>query len=144
MPDLVADLAAIRARCEAATPGPWCFPESMKWMRQIFRQADVDKVAHPQSGCPDHALATVHLQYCKDHSYPWEANAQFLAHARADLPLLLARLEEMREVVLDLTHGQADLHKQRGTAPLCDWCGFGWPCAYKVAAEALRPLREPG
>jgi len=100
MPDLPSDLAAIKARCEAATSGPWCFPNSMKWMRQIFRQADVDKVAHPQSGCPDHALATVHLQYCKDHSYPWEANAAFIAHAREDLPRLLARLEEMQTVLV--------------------------------------------
>lgn len=78
-------LEAVKARLAAATPGPWSFPERLKWMRQVFRQQDVDKVKEPHSGCPDHAIATVHLQYCKDHSYPWEENARLIAHAPTDL-----------------------------------------------------------
>ena len=92
-------LAEIRARLVQVTPGPWVFPKKMKWMRQIFRQVDVDKIVDPKSGCPDHALATVHLQYCKDHSYPWEANADLIAHAPTDLAYLLTRLDVAEQVV---------------------------------------------
>ena len=124
MSSLPSDLAAIRARCEAATPGPW---------EQRLGDSIKENLVADVRGL------TI---YGPHKAVSCGAEADFIVHAREDLPRLLARLEEMREVVLDLTHGQADLHKQRGTAPLCDWCGFSWPCAYKVAAEALRPLGE--
>lgn len=76
------DLAAIKARCEAATPGPW------EW-------ADAYMMRHEN---PD-------LRVPFD-SRKRQADRTFTAHAREDLPLVIAELEaawaeiaELREKV---------------------------------------------
>jgi len=126
------NLDELEKLAKAATPGPWCFPENMKWMRQIFRQVDVDKVEHPRSGCPDHALATVHLQYCKDHSYPWEENARFIAACSPNVILaLVARVKELEEALTSMvSYFSHDKTYQHETGELC-------PC--KRAKAALSP-----
>jgi hypothetical protein len=66
------DLAEIRARCEAATGGPW-------------------EVGHK---CE---IYTRHYQVGPIGDF-WEpADARFTAHAREDIPALLAEVERLRE-----------------------------------------------
>ena len=75
------DLPAIRARAEAATPGPWSLQESNQGGAILLRGLENDNRLrrHPQS----------HLQVVP------EADAVFVAHAREDVPALLAEVERL-------------------------------------------------
>ena len=79
------DLDAIGARAEAATPGPW------------FRVIDTDVCRLADGTHPEVAvcLRTEDVGVVQSH----EANADFIAHARADVPALVAELRAAREVV---------------------------------------------
>lgn len=86
-----ADIAAIRGRCEAATPGPWYHidPDAVRfhavggWLRN----------------CPDGSHWIETLRIGKNRAavaatplrMPAE-NATFIAHARTDIPRLLAHV----------------------------------------------------
>jgi len=64
------DLDAIRARLAAATPGPWtAHPDGLVWS---------DLPGDPVSGSVE------------------QANAELIAHARQDIPALLAEVERLR------------------------------------------------
>lgn len=66
------ELQAIRARCEAATPGPWC--PTNDW-GAIFGGATGDE-----------------LVCTFKHSHQNADNAMFLQHARTGIPALLAHI----------------------------------------------------
>jgi len=74
-------LAEIRARAEAATPGPWSWvgaATSTGW-------EDAEELAHPEG-----IIATA------DGGYWFEPpNSDFVAHARTDIPALLDYIEEL-------------------------------------------------
>jgi len=74
------ELNAIRARCDAATPGPWitcsCDDDSF-WGATVYVE---------QEGHDDEYIA----HFSKDQI----ADAEFIARARADVPALLAALEQ--------------------------------------------------
>jgi hypothetical protein len=72
-----ADLAAIRERAEAASPGPWDFSTHWVWRTELDgRRARSFAIVHDN---PD--------------------DARFIAHSRTDIPALLDIIEEMREVL---------------------------------------------
>jgi hypothetical protein len=77
------DVAAIRARCEAATDGPWLIDslESGEYGLFIDRDPDAERL-----GCGGRQVA----------GWLTEANAEFIAHARADLPAALDEIERLR------------------------------------------------
>lgn len=89
------DLDAIEARAEAATPGPWdiyryrhgggriCIDDSEQPGRRRALIADMD-------GGPD-AVATAYN----------EGDREFLFHARADVPALVAEVRRLRALVGD-------------------------------------------
>jgi hypothetical protein len=68
------DLAAIKARADAATEGPWA--------------PDRNGVHNQRGEC-------VALTYHANK----HADAEFIAHARADVPALFAEVERLREVL---------------------------------------------
>jgi hypothetical protein len=72
------DLAAIRARCDAATPGPW-------------------EVVVRGNTVTSHAI-TVSDKYISIASgiSPKTANAKFIAHAREDIPALIGEVERLQ------------------------------------------------
>lgn len=90
------DLEAIKARCEAATPGPWEWM-SPPWttdprvlVRRIgdnveasFQVIDAD----PSGG--EYSLAID----------PGGPDAAFIAHARTDVPALVAEVEQLRKAL---------------------------------------------
>ena len=132
-------LIAVKARIEKATPGPWCFPEKHQWMRQVFQQKSVDKT----SGCPDHALFTVHLQHCKDHAYPWEDNARLVAHSPTDLAYLLSVVEKADELARAaevVTEHRLNMGGEAGVIPV-GWIPFD---ELKKARAAFRAARNGG
>lgn len=87
------DMEAIKARHEAATPGPW------DW------EAD-----DPQSlslGTKDHiqeqfVLSAWRCPTCADRDaqclWPSHANADFIAHARDDIPAMLAEVDKLNDL----------------------------------------------
>lgn len=71
------ELAAIKARAEAATPGPWDTVLS----RHVVSHADAFR------GAPDWPLMPKTV-----------ADATFISHARTDVPALVAEVERLRAV----------------------------------------------
>ncbi len=75
------DIAAITARAEAATPGPWV-------QGQIHRES----INHSDATRPGYIGDT-----SRDLNGNYEADATFIAHAREDIPALLAENARLRE-----------------------------------------------
>jgi len=75
------EIDEIRARCEAATPGPWAFFHN-DYVNIYHIQGD-EKVDGEERSIT-YGLADV----------PWRNNAEFIAHAREDIPALLDTLEK--------------------------------------------------
>jgi hypothetical protein len=86
------DIETIKAREQVATPGPWGTKASLS--KDVFQAADVaitaDRVAIGEmwEGCPGPG----DLPYIRFAA----ANAEFIAHARTDLPELVAEVERLR------------------------------------------------
>ena len=81
MSRLSIDLEAIKARAEAATPGPWVGEKAygIEWV---------------VSDLTDRVLAS-----CRDG---WGTNAEFIAAAREDIPLLVEALEAAMSRIAEL------------------------------------------
>ena len=81
----VDQLAAIEARAQAATAGPW-------------EAADSTKV--DEDGAPIHCEVNVWSasgDYISTVPEGFDANAEFIAHARTDIPDLLALVRDQRD-----------------------------------------------
>jgi hypothetical protein len=81
------DVEAIEARCEAATPGPWEWSERRQWLTgpdyaDVIEPDDVDCGSWCQGGSSK-------IRWDRP-----EADADFIAHARSDIPALLTALSE--------------------------------------------------
>jgi len=79
------ELQQIRARAEAATPGPW----------EVFHIEEEDRratIRRPIVGMAKDAKGWWDI----DSSILSEPDARFIAHARVDIPALLAEVERLR------------------------------------------------
>ena len=108
------DLEGIRARERAATPGPWCISEKGNTVKSL----SIDGICHGMS--------------------PKQTDAEFIAHARQDIPALLdtyakqaaeiARLEGLVEDAmkeLKVYGGCAICTHSEGKYPMPGYCKFG-------------------
>lgn len=84
-----ADLSAIEARANAATPGPWEF-EVRGVGETLFAQRELH-------GVPVHGL---NLVYTQEPDWNWPANRTFIAAAREDVPALVAEVRRLQEFEL--------------------------------------------
>lgn len=84
-PYTAAELTAILARADAATPGPWAWADE------------------PEVGC-SLRLAHLTLHWESDGEPGADDDAAFIAHAREDVPRLVAELRRTRETLQ--THGK--------------------------------------
>lgn len=84
------DLDAIKARAEAATPGPWEYAEAGTFKRGSF-SLDEYFVRRPED---DVSIAADIID--PDTCEPSEALAAFIAHAREDVPALVAEVERLQ------------------------------------------------
>lgn len=82
------DIEQIKARAEAATPGPWSYYKTISGDYLIELPAD--------DGAP---LAHIHLHQGKDEQ---GRNAAFIAHARTDIPLLIQEIDRLQAELLSL------------------------------------------
>jgi hypothetical protein len=96
------ELAAIKARCEAATPGEWIYDERVG-CAAVYAGASVNclddleddnvilMIDGVQNAKPDNGqIWTVDEQKCR--------NADFIAHSRQDIPLLLNMLDKIYDI----------------------------------------------
>lgn len=74
-------LDEIRKRCEAATPGPWV--SYLEDRDQLSGESFIARGANP-------AEEDLYLSGATDH------DIEFIAHARQDIPVLLAEIERLR------------------------------------------------
>lgn len=86
-----ADLDAIRARADAAEPGPWEF-----------------KVLHWRGGFGTKTKCLVIGSWWDSNPMP-PATARFIAHAREDVPTLLALVDAQQEQITRLREKVADM-----------------------------------
>jgi len=92
-------IAEIEARTGKATPGPWHY-DGMHW-----------EITCPQAGAGEsYWLIVSEARQTPDQDYPedqfghaFDANFDFIAHAREDVPLLLSALKAANERIMKLT-----------------------------------------
>jgi len=97
-----ADLAAIEARANAATEGPWYVDDAEQTVRA---QEYAGEIIYDRSA---------------EHSSEWEGfkpTAEFIAHARTDVPALLAKVRE-QAAQLDKVRALADRAEMHGNHTL--------------------------
>jgi hypothetical protein len=90
-------LDAIRARCEAATPGPWRDGDygQMVWATNPYGHGDM-RVADVRGW--GHLTGVGTCNFTPDKAAEiQDANYAFIAHARTDVPDLLAEVERLNE-----------------------------------------------
>ena len=88
------ELADIRARCEAATGGPWRFVEEGR--------DNTSGDSFIMTGPPRGRNGDLYLTTDKrDGSH---ADYEFIAHARQDIPRLLDEVERLRKLVAELAN----------------------------------------
>ncbi|ANA85295.1 hypothetical protein BH769_gp92 [Gordonia phage BritBrat] len=92
------DLDAIEARAKAATPGPWEFhdedsPRNPWVTRKIVRDNE-----------PYHELNILKVRMARHARNeccwpPTSTDAEFIAHARTDVPALVSRVRELEDAI---------------------------------------------
>ncbi len=88
---ILADLEAIKRRCEAATPGPW---------------TTLGAVVADGSSCLDDRAR----------------NAEFIAHAREDVPALLEAVERLLSMLTDAqTEAEMQAERARRLLVCAEW-----------------------
>ena len=91
------NLDEIKGRCRAATPGPW------GWQGTILRQ---------ERHYGD-ALLELTIQFICPNVPILEANCEFVAHAREDVPALVAEVERLRAALREIRDNHAYPHIQK-------------------------------
>ena len=91
------DLDAIEARANAASDGPWIVVHESAWEADDVQHPDVIKVGAPLYVGDDEPVTVclVSTDY-EDDPVDVLGDAEFIAHARTDVPALVAALREAR------------------------------------------------
>ena len=94
------DLDAIEARANAASDGPWIVVHEPAWEADDVQHPDVIKVGAPLYVGDDEpfTVCLVSTDY-EDDPVDVLGDAEFIAHARTDVPALVAALREARAEV---------------------------------------------
>lgn len=113
------DLAAIEARCNAATPGPWRvgYATGRCTLPHVHGVGDCDyrvswwddeELHNITRDAPVGAPHGDAVKVCGNYSVEsggvvYECDAAFIAHARTDIPALLARVRELEAALDEMT-----------------------------------------
>ena len=100
------DLDAIEARADAATDGPWVVKHEPAWEADNVQHPDVITVGAQMWEGDDEPMTVclVSTDY-EDDPVDVLLDAEFIAHARTDVPALVAALREARAEVERLRGG---------------------------------------
>lgn len=88
-------LEEIKARAEKATPGPWSADDEHGDIPGAERAWCVSKIT--ESGDYSHDIAYLSTDCADPIGTQETADAEFIAHAREDIPWLVAEVERLRE-----------------------------------------------
>ena len=120
------ELDAIKARCAAATEGPWEHHKRTARKGEAPIESTVSSVGHPNSPKRPYAVC-VNPRYGKVVFD--DIDAAFIAHARTDISALAEECEKWRQ------YGQSMLAEHADCDPL-------EPCVCWVCSEARALLAE--
>ncbi|WP_418060789.1 hypothetical protein [Pimelobacter simplex] len=122
--DLDDTLANIRARAEAATPGPWFVEPCGDFGAKTALIPDVLRERYGANA----------LNCGEDF-----ATAEFIAHARADVELLLTLVDEQRAVIARVREVLVEAERRTAASLSCDFNGnrFQSPIAQEDLRAAL-------
>lgn len=97
------ELDAIRERCEKATPGPWTVNWSEKECENNHCPHGLDDYGKVCESCEDYTYITgATIPQTKTVEYGDyvdmnDADADFIANARTDIPFLLAEIDRLKD-----------------------------------------------
>jgi hypothetical protein len=130
--DIMNRLAEIEARANAATEGPWSVDHDSEevYADTCVATGDYGWIAVGPSGQSPH--------YDEDTA-EGRADAEFIAHAREDVPALVAAL---RAVLAEVTRFRAAADANEPIAANGGWQASGYMKAYRRAAERLEDAIE--
>lgn len=121
------DVAAIKARADAATPGPW----------DIFRyQNGTGRIHVDQEGRRRQLIADVESATDVVATVYDEADREFLFHARSDVPALVAEVERLRAALNTVRDPHVMDRSLRRIVPFCNADNETWPCETVRAIDA--------
>ena len=101
------DEQAIKARCDAATPGPW-ISETYGFTGKNWLVGSVFTGSTHETSCLVH-ITTDHLHASEYTHGEAISDVDFIAHAREDVPALLAEVERLRGEVERLKTRRVDI-----------------------------------
>ena len=126
MSDLTAaDWAAMRARCDKATPGPWIAERIDETSWRSVARCDGIHPAHNHGDdmmcyeADPECLGDTEIVTTDSGVYgPKWPDAEFIAHARTDLPLALDRVAELEAALADRDATIARLREALDRVPI--------------------------
>lgn len=148
------DLEAIKIRCKAATPGPW-YMVGPPWRATYYdrdREIYINLGTHIVAGNPDPHIGKSIIDSIEMTGWDFEAwkpdcsqsdaDLEFCAYARTDIPALIAEIERLRdelelheELYIFSENDMGMMKAQRDGAR--DTCA-----SYRSEIEQLRKLME--
>ncbi|HEX6682270.1 MAG TPA: hypothetical protein VF062_05720 [Candidatus Limnocylindrales bacterium] len=95
------ELAEIEERAEAATPGPWYahFIDDDHFANLVAVSTKPESVRIGHSDTVAATLIQFPARYVDIADERWDENAYFIAHARQDIPRLLAEVRRLRKLL---------------------------------------------
>jgi hypothetical protein len=132
-------IAAIRARLEAATPGPWntSGPDTVaQWMIYDGRWCVASATAY------DHNMPLSNKPGARGPGYiDPDANAEFIAHAPEDIAWLIGQLEGQRAKLTAISRqAKAEAWDEGYRSGQRDHCDY-WPSAETCNISSANPYR---
>lgn len=127
-------LAEIEERANAATPGPWTVvPQTDKYLVESYDRSTVGRISD--------AKGETVFGYWADPTgsslYVLAEDAEFIAHAREDIPTLIAEVREMRDALRSIRtrflESAGDAFPAEKRAPSLSWAMYS--DAIKVLGE---------
>ena len=134
-------IEAIKARAEKATPGPWTAWDHAGWYQPYVSVVDTDKKDIIAPGVPGDETA-IGRTWGTRGKYEIETdNAEFIAHARDDIPYLLSHITAIEADRDRMREALENLIKAGATEIIREGRGFTaqYVKAETVARAALSP-----
>lgn len=116
----MSELDEIRARADAASKGPWheFYVPNMRPDEREYGDWIIDSV--------ETFIASTHIWTDRG-----KLDAEFIAHARTDVPRLVAAVDEVLALHSKVTYASFGT-----TLTVCGGCEGPWPCATRVSISA--------
>lgn len=127
---------AIKARCEAATPGPW--QDCRDYAAMVLSEDEQQRICDIRGW--GHLTAVLGLS--EDAAYERQlADAEFIAHTREDIPYLLGLVDSRAAEIAEL-RGRLDEETSRRYQAECNYDHWKTTCEHLQAQLTASQQRE--